>query len=133
MSATFMFDELQRNLPGNPNWEGSFYEQLTEHAVWDVDAFWQLHLYLVQSAAAQSGSGLVNRDLALAIVTLQGKVMTLVSAHYDANDVFKIRNIHPETLHSFVERFQHAMLAVISGEVLPESSYDLVNPLLVHA
>lgn len=121
--------EIFRNLPGNPNWEGSFYEQLTEYGIWNSDEFWKLHLALTEAALRPTGSEFIDRKVALAVATLQAEISRLVSAHYDANDVFEIKNLTPTDLHAFYERFEHAVLSVYSGEVLPESSYDLVNPL----
>ena len=132
MSVTPLFDEIQRNLPGSSDWQGSFYEQLTEHGLWSMGEFWKLHLCLVETAHSFRFKP-VARNQALAVVTLQGKIMNLVAAHYDQNDAFFIRNLAPNELHAFVERFQHAVLSVFSGEVIPEASYDIVNPLIVHA
>lgn len=130
MSA--VYDEIFRNLPGNQRWEGSFYEQLTEYGVWNEEAFWVLHLSLTKSAGTPQSTA-IDRELALALVTLQSKVLNLIAAHYDPDDIFEIQGMASERLHAFIERFQHGVLAAFSGEVIAESSYDLVNPLLVHA
>ena len=123
--------EILRNLPGDPHWEGSFYEQLTEYAIWDENAFWRLHLALLE--AAKTPRIAFSRENVRALVSLQGKVLNLISAHYNPGDAFNIRNLSHERLQAFDERFQHAVLSVFSGEVTPETSYDLVNPLIVHA
>jgi hypothetical protein len=125
-----MHFELLRNIPGNPNWEGSFYERLTECGEWDSKSFWLLHLDLLNIAKQQISSQPVDRELAYTLLLLQQKVLTLISAHFAKNDVFQIDNINTEQLYEFKERFQIAVLGAISGEVLPESSFDLVNPLV---
>ncbi len=128
-----MHSELLRNIPGNPNWEGSFYERLTEYGEWDSKSFWILHLDLLNIAKQQISDRPIERELAYMLLLLQQKVLTLISAHFTKNDVFQIDNINTEQLYEFKERFEMAILGAISGEVLPESSFDLVNPLVKNA
>ena len=125
-----MQNELLRNLPGNTNWEGSFYERLTEYCKWDIAAFWKLHLDLLNIAKETSNSKCIDRELALAVVTLKSKVSSLINSHYNKNDIFKIEDITPDELIDFTERFDQAILSVFSGEIIPETSFDLVNPLI---
>jgi len=122
--------EILRNLPGNANWEGSFYERLSEHGVWDAAEFWKLHLALVITATNFAAHAQISRPLASSVATLQARVSNLIAAHYDANDAFQIHNLTAAELNAFSERFEHAVLSVFSGAVLPESSYELVNPLV---
>lgn len=128
-----MHRELLRNLPGNPDWEGSFYERLTEYGVWEIPEFWRLHLDLINIATANACKSLIDRELALYVVTLHLKIQNLIVAHYNVNDIFKIKNLNQEHLYQFQERLEHAVASVFSGEVLPESAYELVNPLLENA
>ncbi|TMN68458.1 hypothetical protein CWB85_18465 [Pseudoalteromonas sp. S1727] len=128
-----MHSELVRNIPGNSNWEGSFYERLTEYGEWDSKSFWVLHLDLLNIAKQQVTNQPVERELAYMLLLLQQKVLTLISAHFAKNDVFKIVNINTEQLYEYQERFKMAILGAISGEVLPESSFDLANPLVKNA
>lgn len=125
-----MHDHIYRNLPGNPNWEGSFYEKLTEHCVWDADEFWKLHFDLTQAAKISNQSDQIDRELALWVCMLQTKVFRLVCAHFNQNDVFKISNLASEEIYQFIERFEMAVIGVFSGEVLSESAFDLCNPLI---
>lgn len=125
-----MYESIFRNLPGNPAWEGSFYERLSEEGFWDNDAFWQLHLALAHAAKASRALDEINRELAWAVASIQSGVFGLVAAHYNPNDVFTISNLTPDQLHDFIERFEHAVLGVFSGEAYPESCYDLRNPLM---
>ena len=125
-----MYSELERNIPGNSNWEGSFYERLTEYGEWDSSSFWVLHLELLNIAKHQNQNSPVERELVYMLLILQQKVMNLISAHFSKNDVFEINNINNELLYEFKERFEMAILGAISGEVLPESSFDLINPLV---
>ncbi|ABI39371.1 hypothetical protein Shewmr4_2300 [Shewanella sp. MR-4] len=124
--------ELERNIPGHSNWEGSFFERLTEYGEWDHKAFWLLHRELVELAQLADENP-VDRNLAYMLLYLQQRVLNLVAAHFAENDVFKITNLKGEQLYEFKERFDMAVLGVITGEVLPESSFDLVNPLLNNA
>jgi len=128
-----MHSEIVRNIPGNLNWEGSFYERLTEYGEWDSKSFWVLHLDLLNIAKQQVTNQPVERELAYMLLLLQQKVLTLISAHFAKNDVFKIVNINTEQLYEYQERFKMAILGAISGEVLPESSFDLANPLVKNA
>ena len=128
-----MHSELLRNIPGNSNWEGSFYERLTEYGEWDSKSFWALHLDLLNIAKQQITNQPVDRELAYMLLLLQQKVFTLTSAHFTKIDVFEISNINSEQLYEFQERFNMAILGAITGEVLPESSFDLVNPLVKNA
>jgi hypothetical protein len=125
-----MSDEIQRNLPGNPEWESSFYGKLAEHGVWDVDAFWRLHLDLILAARTNCLSEQIDRKFALVVTTLFARVANLIEAHFNSNDVFKITNMTTDDLLAFRERFEHAVLGVFSGEILPETSFDLTNPLI---
>lgn len=126
-----MYAQIFKNLPGHPDWEGSFYERLTEYGDWDFAEFWKLHLDLVEAACFEARSEVVSRELALAVTTLHSKVLNLISAHYNVRDGFLINNLSPDELIAFTERFEHAVLAVFSGEVIAESSYDLINPFVV--
>jgi len=85
-----MHRELFRNLPGNSEWEGSFYESLTEYGVWKMDEFWRLHRDLVNIASSNRDKSLIDRDLASCVVTLHLKIQSLIAAHYNSSDIFKI-------------------------------------------
>jgi len=58
-------------------------------------------------------------------------VSTSFAANFNKNDGFVIENLDTEKLHEFMERFDMVVLGVFTGQVLPESSFDLVSPLLV--
>ena len=125
-----MHSELKRNIPGNTRWEGSFYERLTEYGEWDSESFWALHLDLVEIAKHQNTNLPVERELAYMLLYLQQRVLNLISAHFNKNDAFEIRNINSGQLYEFKERFEMDILGAISGETLSEQSFDLVNPLI---
>ncbi len=124
---------LEKNMPGQSNWEGSFYERLIEYGEWDAKAFWELHLNLLNIANRQDPHLQVDRELAYMLLYIQQRILNLISAHFDNNDVFKISNLSSEQVYEFKERFEMAILSAISGEVLAESSFDLVNPLVKNA
>lgn len=125
--------ELERNIPRNPNWEGSFYERLTEYGEWNTDAFWLLHLDLLQVAESANTDEPIDRKLSYMLLYIQQRVNNLTTAHFSKNDVFEISNIKEEKLYEFKERFDMAILGAVTGELLPESSFDLVNPLVKNA
>ncbi|TQF70040.1 Imm41 family immunity protein [Pseudoalteromonas luteoviolacea] len=125
-----MYSELIRNIPGSSNWVGSFYERLIEYGEWDSSAFWELHLDLLNIAKQQVMNEPVERELVYMLLKLQQNVLNLICAHFAEEDVFEICNINNEQLYEFSERFKMAILAAISGEILPESSFDLTNPLI---
>lgn len=124
------FENIFRNLPGNANWVGSFYEQLTEHGIWNKKEFWLLHSDLILAANKLKDSESVDKQLAWAIVKLQSNIDRLFIAHFDEKDVFAILGVSTGELHAFKERFDLAVVDVFSGEVLPEGAFELVNPLL---
>lgn len=125
-----MYAEFERNMPGHEDWEGSFYERLTEYGEWNLDAFWKLHLDLHRIASAVGSSDSLDRDLATNLLTLQQKVLNLIAAHFHKNDVFRIENVTEEMLSALTERFEFAIIDAVTGEIVPESAFDLVNPLL---
>jgi hypothetical protein len=124
-----MYEAIFRNLPGNSAWPGSFYERLVEHAIWDKEQFWTLHLALLCASRASDSRESINRELAWAVATIQSRVLGLVAAHYNQNDTFVITNLNPDELNAYIERFDHAILGVFSAEAVAESAYDLTNPL----
>ncbi len=128
-----MYVQIFRNLPGNPGWEGSFYEQLVEYGDWSIVEFWRLHFDLVSAARSEDLAAGMSRELALAVATLFAKITNLVSAHYNVNDVFRIINLSSDERLAFTERLEHAVLGVFSGQVIAESSYELTSLLIVQA
>ena len=120
-------------MPGHPNWEGSFYERLTEYGEWNAEAFWRLHLELLNIAKSANPETPIDRNLAHMLLYIQQRVFSLISSHFNQNDIYKINNVNEEMLHEFMERFEMAVLGAITSEVLPESSFNLVNPLVQNA
>ncbi len=84
-----MPSELERNIPNHRDWEGSFYETLTEYGEWNVDAFWKLNLELISIAQGVNSESSVNRELSYMLLCLQQRVLNLISAHFNENDYFK--------------------------------------------
>lgn len=126
-------EHLYRNSTSHPEWEGSFVERLYEYNEWDEKAFWQIHKELIELADEYSLVDSVPKDIAVRIVALQKNVCTSLAANFNRNDVFCIKNIDTERLHQFMERFDMAVLGVFTGQVLPESSFDLMSPLLTNS
>jgi len=110
-----MCSELKRNMPGQAMWEGSFYEALIENAIWNTEAFDQLHTELLDIAKAVKPNEPVNRELATMILFLQQRVSMLVAAHYNIDDVYKISNLSNDDLLDFKEQFDIAIASSITG------------------
>ena len=125
-----MTSVLEQNMPGSLNWEGSFYEQLSEYGIWNADEFWKLHFELVEMANKVKRLEKIDRELAVLLVSFSVKVFNLFVAHFNKNDVFKIQNIDADAIFNFKERFELAVEGALSGEVLPESYFNLKNPLI---
>lgn len=124
-----MSRELERNVPGHPDWEGSFYERLSEYAEWNIEKFWDLHFDLLSIANSRS-KNTTNSDFCYALLYLQQRVLNLIIAHYNPEDIFNIHNINNQELFEFKERFEMAIIGAITGEVLSESCFDLMNLLI---
>jgi len=122
------YEAIRRNLAGHTEWPQSFCGLLSENAEWNATEFWRLHAGLIEAARAAGHSATIDRWLALAVSTIQQRVLSAVVAHYDANDVFTIKGVSSEELYSFVERLEHAVSGVFTGSNLPEADFDLVNP-----
>ncbi|MFA0814053.1 hypothetical protein [Microbulbifer epialgicus] len=123
-------ENLYRNSASHPDWEGSFTERLREYGEWNSNEFWKLHKELTELAGEFSSAESIPKVVAANIVSLQKSVCTSFAAHFNENDVFSIKDISDEQLHEYMERFDMVILGVFTGQVLPESSFDAVNPLL---
>ena len=64
------------------------------------------------------------------VIGIQNSVLTMVTAHFDPNDSARINGISDDQLRLFMERFNQAIMGICSGEVLPEYSFDIANPLI---
>ncbi len=120
---------LYRNIPGNDLWEGSFYEKLVEYGIWDENEFWKMHLDLIRIAKNSNGQ-MIDRDLSMAIVKIYVRVSSLIAAHFDAADIFVIRNLSHDQILGYGERLNLAVVGAFSSEVLDESYFDLQSPFL---
>ena len=127
-AALAMFENISRNLPGNPSWKGSFYEQLTEYGIWDKKEFCLLHSDLVLAANKFKDSAAIDKQFACAIVRLQSNVSRLFAAHFNENDVFNIVDLSNDELHAYKERLDAAVVSVFSGELLTEDTFELAYP-----
>ncbi|WP_104403509.1 Imm41 family immunity protein [Vibrio penaeicida] len=125
-------DEILKNVPGDgsPDWEHTFYGRLSEYGEWDVQKFWTLHRALIEVGVLVKESTSVDRNLVYALLYIQNGVLVHVSSHFDSRVSWKVESIDDEELQEYAERFQLAILGAISGDIIPESSFELVNPLL---
>ena len=123
------YKNLFRNLPGNDSWEGSFYERLVEYGIWDEQEFWKFHKDLIDIAKLTKHRK-VEWDIATAVVRLYVKIASLISSHFNANDIFKIQNLSDSEILEFYERLDLAVVGAFSGEILDESRFDLRNPFI---
>jgi hypothetical protein len=131
MKTNLSTERIFANLPSSLEWPTSFLGRLVEDCIWDKEQFWRLHLALLTVAESAQASSVLDRELSLAVMRLQARVLGALSAHYCSDDLFKISNLADRELRDYAERFEHATLSVFSGEILPESSYDLQNPLRI--
>ncbi|MGF1740301.1 immunity 41 family protein [Vibrio profundum] len=122
--------EIERYSSAHPDWEGSFSERLYEYCEWNVTEFWKLHKSLVELAIWLRGEDKIDKQLVGRILGIQKSVWTMVAAHFNENDVVRLKGVTDEQLHEFVERFDLAITGISSGKVLPESRFDLINPLI---
>ena len=122
--------EIERFSANHNEWEGSFSEKLYEYGEWDIKEFWKLHKNLIELAIYLRDHDQIDKVLMGRILGIQKSVWTIVASHFNKNDVVNLQGITDEKLHDFIERFDMAILGITSGEVLPESSFDLVNPLI---
>jgi hypothetical protein len=120
---------LYRNLPGNPDWEGSFYERLVEYGIWDEAEFWKLHSDLIR-VAQMNESQVIERDIATAVMRIYIKISSLISAHFRPNDIFSIEDLSEIQISGYKERLDLAVIGAFSGEILDERRFDLRNPFL---
>ena len=103
-----MYEELFRNLPSDKNWEGSFYETLTEHGIWDEIEFSKLEFCLCAINAQMESSKILDARIVRALLELQQRISRCIQSHYDRKDIFKISNVSEEQLYDLVERFELA-------------------------
>jgi hypothetical protein len=122
--------ELMKNLPSHPDWCSSFYGKLAEDGEWNVDAFWRLHVDLLQIAKDFHNEECISRELLYALIYVQNGVLNSIVYNLSKKDAFKIINIDENSIMKFKERFDSAMICIGAGDILPETSFDLVNPLL---
>ena len=122
--------EIERYCANHPDWEGSFSERLYEYCEWNSSEFWKLHKALIELAVWLTDKEQIDKRLVGRIIGIQKSVWSMVAAHFNKNDTVKLKGVTDEQLHEFMERFDLAIQGISSGEVLPESSFDLVNPLI---
>ncbi|MGD8113141.1 hypothetical protein [Vibrio sp. TRT 17S01] len=125
-------DEIYKNAPGDgsPDWEHTFYGHLSEYGEWDIEKFWIFHKALIEVGMLVKEGTSVDRNLAYALLYIQHGVLVHISSHFDSRVSWKFESIDDEELHDYAERFQLAILGAISGDIVPESSFALINPLI---
>ncbi|WP_367989457.1 Imm41 family immunity protein [Vibrio sp. NTOU-M3] len=125
-------DEIYKNVPGDgsPDWEHTFYGHLSEYGEWDIEKFWIFHKALIEIGMLVKEGTNVDRNLAHALLYIQHGVLVRISSHFDSRVSWKFESIDDEELHDYAERFQLAILGAISGDIVPESSFALINPLI---
>ena len=128
-------NEIFRNMPGNGSdeWEKTFYGHLSEFGEWNIEKFWVFHKALVTIGKQVEEGTEVNRNLAHTLLYIQQRVLTHVASHFNPAIDWQFESINDEQIYEYIERFELAILGAISGEVIPESSFDIVNPLLSNA
>ncbi|PQJ60651.1 hypothetical protein BTO10_14995 [Vibrio chagasii] len=125
-------DEIYKNVPGDgsPDWEHTFYGHLSEYGEWDIEKFWIFHKALIEVGMLVKEGTSVDRNLAYALLYIQHGVLVHIGSHFNSRVSWKFESIDDEELRDYAERFQLAILGAISGDIVPESSFDLINPLI---
>ena len=123
--------ELEKCEGSHPMWIGSFFEKLIEYGVWDEDEFWKLHKNLVGIAVALKNDVTVEKSLLSLLLRIQKCLNDYLIYHLDKESSYSIKNVSTEKLFQFIERFDSAIISIGTGEIIPEVSFDLKNPLLV--
>ena len=109
-----MQPELNKNIPGHPDWVGSFYDILSEYGEWNEEQYQKLLTVLHETAKNNKGQINIDKELTKTILTLQAKVLNLISSHFDNNDVFKISNLNTDEILDKKEEFELAVLSIAS-------------------
>ncbi|MCX7553110.1 Imm41 family immunity protein [Marinicella sp. S1101] len=124
--------EIFRNMPGDGSdeWEKTFFGFLSEFGDWHVEKFWVFHKALIDIGKKVDKKGSVDRELSYALLYIQDSVLTHIASHFDPAIDWQFTSIAGEEIYGFKERFELAILGAISGEVIPETSFDLINPLI---
>jgi hypothetical protein len=116
---------IARNFPHNDQYdETSFTGALHERQVWNLDEYWLLEAALYELSAA----GPPSQELAWWAFRIFSYTLGSISAHFDGNDLFVIRNLSPEALYEFRERLQEVFEGFFSGD-MPEQ-FEAPNPQL---
>ncbi|MCG8311972.1 MAG: immunity 41 family protein [Pseudomonadales bacterium] len=122
--------EIDRYSASHPDWEGSFSERLYEYCEWNKVEFWKLHKELTDLAVWLRTEDKMDKDLVGKILGIQRSIWSVVAAHFNKNDVVELTGVTNDELYGFIERFDMAIKALTTGEILPECKFDLVSPLL---
>jgi len=109
-----MQDEIVRNIPGHPDWVGSFYERLSEYGEWNENKYQNLLAILIELAENNKGQQNIDRELIKTLLILLIKVLNLISSHFDSNDVFKISNLSTDEILNKKEKFEIAVISIAS-------------------
>ena len=123
--------EIERYSANHPDWEGSFSERLNEYCEWNAQEFWKLHKELIDLAIWLRSYDSVDKKLIGKVLGIQKSVWSMIAAHFNKYDVVTINGVTDDELHEYIERFDMAILGVATGEVLPEESFELINPLII--
>jgi len=109
-----MHPELNKNIPGNPDWIGSFYETLTEYGEWDSEKYQILLNALKELSENNKEQKTIDRELTKTLLILQAKVLNLISSHFDENDIYKISNLNTDEILDKKEEFELTVLSIVS-------------------
>lgn len=110
--------------------EHSFYGKLSDYGIWDADEFWNLHKELILLSYRLKVNQAIESDVLAKVISIYVNISNLIISSVNCNDGFFISNIDISELIAFKERLDLAVVGIFSGDVISESSFDLVNPLL---
>lgn len=111
--------------------EHSFLRILHEDETWNHEKYWELDHAMVVCAKNNREQTQLNRELCAVAARIYINILGLVSAHYDENDFFRIKNLSDEEVFDFREKTELRFEHFYSGEVLTERLFRQKNPLII--
>lgn len=118
---------ISRNYPWADEYdEESFLGCLYEMNVWNKEEYWLLETALYQLNAANA----YDEEITWRVFKAFSSCFKLISAHFDTNDVFKIKNLSVEEVYDYRERVELVFGGYFRKKMPSQDIFDLVNPIL---
>ncbi|GIP21037.1 Imm41 family immunity protein [Paenibacillus sp. J22TS3] len=108
--------------------EGSFIYGLHENAHFDVSAFWDYYNSLVFITKETKENRDLDRKTTDMVCYTYSYIMRSLVWNFCPDDLYSISNLPADDLNLYVERLEIAFMGYIKGQVINDSSFELVNP-----